>query len=244
MNDDSRKDSDVARMDLEAWAVLSATVELFPADRRGEVLERLGHAPDAWRRLSLAGNVALFTAVDAGDVHAVARYGRLLDETKRRLIADKTTVEDLGPLVGDTMLDNPLADTLKVGRPTAVKAAQQAEEEAVVVEVDAEVEEEMAPTRRSGIPHPPAASGILPSSSRELVHPVLTLQQYACLRAEIVDARDSSAIHRIHGCYGLTTASDAEEARAWGERFADRDLFRQYKTLFEYYRAVLVRRCG
>jgi hypothetical protein len=237
MNKNSKNESD-ARMDLEAWAVLSATVEFFPAERRGEVLERLGHAPDAWRKLSLAGNVAVFAAVDAGDVHAVARYGRMLDETKRRLAAEKTTVEGLGPLLGDDMLDNPLADTLEM--PPRVRANAAAH----VPVTEDELEDEMPPTRRSGTTLAPLSSPARPIAPTDLEHPVLTLQQYACLRAEIVDARDSAAILRIHHCYGLDARSDAAEARAWGERFTDRDLFRQYKTLFDYYRAVLMKRCG
>ncbi len=226
----AKTESDVARMDLETWAVLSATVEHFPAERRGEVLERLGHAKGAWRRLQLSGHVALFRSVDAGDVEAVAGYGRALDATRRRLAADNPAVEDLGPLPGDAPPATPLAATRGALSAPAPEA---------------DVEEEATPTRRSGFSIVAQSSPTSPDAPKDRAHPVLTLQQYACLRAEIVDARDGAAIKRIHHCYGLCPASDAEESRAWGDRFfADRALFGKYKTLFDYYRAVLARRCG
>ena len=222
MSENTKKDSGAIKLDVDAWAVLLATVEHFPAEQRGEVLARLGHPPDAWRRLSMAGNVALFAAIDSGDVKAVARYGRALDETKRRLAAENPTVEDLGP---------------RRAPEPAVAAAP--------VEEDADVaDEDLPPTVRSGVSLITGSSPAAPIAPRPLVHPVLTMQQYACLRAECVDARDDAAMKRIHHCYGLDAASDAAEARAWNKRFEDREAFRQYRTLFEYYRAVLTRRCG
>jgi hypothetical protein len=221
MNDSSKKDTGAIKLDVDAWAVLSATVEFFPAEQRGEVLVRLGHPPDAWRRLALAGQVALFAAIDAGDVRAVARYGRALDETKRRLAASKTTLDDLGP------------------RPaTAVARADDEHAEAG--------DEALPPTVRSGVSplRSPVAAGAVASPAPALVHPVLTLQQYACLRAECAGTLDDATVAHVHRCYGLDAASDAAEARAWAKRFEDRELLGRYKTLFEYYRTVLARRCG
>jgi hypothetical protein len=88
-------------------------------------------------------------------------------------------------------------------------------------------------------PHAPYAQGSDPGpvvpASLGLQVPRLTLEQYACMAAELAVAPASAVQVRMR--YGLDDSSHLAEQGAWQRRFSlDAQLFASYSSLFQHYR--------
>ena len=65
--------------------------------------------------------------------------------------------------------------------------------------------------------------------------PRLTLEQYACMAAELAVAPANAAQVRLR--YGLDDTSHLAEQGSWQRRFSqDSQLFASYSSLFQHYR--------
>jgi hypothetical protein len=65
--------------------------------------------------------------------------------------------------------------------------------------------------------------------------PRLTLEQYACMAAELAVAPGNAAQVRLR--YGLDDTSHLAEQGSWQRRFSlDSQLFASYSSLFQHYR--------
>jgi hypothetical protein len=86
---------------------------------------------------------------------------------------------------------------------------------------------------------PPSDPGVVVPASLGQNAPRLTLDQYACLAAELAVAPANAA--QVRQRYGLDDNAHLAEQGAWQRRFSlDAQLFATYSSLFQHYRDWLI----
>jgi hypothetical protein len=134
------------------------------------------------------------------------------------LQVDNPQVEDIRPLGAD---ENYVDKTFRMGE---LKTEDLLGGDDTLVLAQATTAEPIASSP------PPVAQRRLPV--RNEMHPWLTLEQYAALRAAALAARDDAALADVRAGYGLDEQSDVAEVAAWSKRFEDPYVFADYVRIF------------
>jgi hypothetical protein len=85
-------------IDLPRFAEIMAHLRHFPADRRAELLARLGVAEPAWAAAAARWSAARDADLDRGASDVARRFGVAFARTLRRLEAERPALESCGPL--------------------------------------------------------------------------------------------------------------------------------------------------
>ena len=85
-------------MDLDRYAEISAHLRHFPADKKDEVVGRLGLRARDWQAAATRWSRDLEASADSGRADLVQRYSAAFSRTKRRLASLRPSIESLGPL--------------------------------------------------------------------------------------------------------------------------------------------------
>jgi hypothetical protein len=87
-----------AAIDFTTYAEVLAHLRHFPADRRGEVVARLGHDPRAWQAAASRWGAARDAELEEGNADLANRFGAVFARTRSRLQLQQPSLESLGPL--------------------------------------------------------------------------------------------------------------------------------------------------
>src|SRR6476620_9194772 len=87
-------------IDLARYAEVTATLREFPAEKKDEVLARLGLRRRVWEAESARWTAARDAELASGKADLAARFGSALARTRQRLATQRPTLESIGPLPG------------------------------------------------------------------------------------------------------------------------------------------------
>jgi hypothetical protein len=85
-------------IDFARYAEVSAYLRWFPADKRDEVIGRLGHDKHAWNLAAGKWAAARDAELLEGSAVLTERFGNIVGRTMERLALERPTLESLGPL--------------------------------------------------------------------------------------------------------------------------------------------------
>lgn len=85
-------------IDFARYAEICAHLRFFPADRRDEVIGRLGVRPRAFASASARWGAARDAEIARGEADLTARFGAIAARTRKRLDLQRPAIESLGPL--------------------------------------------------------------------------------------------------------------------------------------------------
>lgn len=99
-------------IDLARYAEVTAHLREFPAEKKDEVIARLGLRRRVWEAESARWTAARDAELAAGKADLAARFGSALARTRQRLAAQRPTLESIGPLPGPDELEPEAASSL------------------------------------------------------------------------------------------------------------------------------------
>ncbi len=105
-------------IDLARYAEVTAYLRQFPAEQKDEVIARLGLRRRIWETESAKWTSVRDAELASGKADLATRFGSVFTRTRRRLAAQRPSLESLGPLPGPDDLE-PAAEPL----PPALKNA-------------------------------------------------------------------------------------------------------------------------
>jgi hypothetical protein len=85
---------------FERYVEVMAYLRRFPADKKDEVIARLGLRRRAWEAASTRWSAARDAELSTGKTDLSARFGALFSRTKERLALEHVSLEAVGPLPG------------------------------------------------------------------------------------------------------------------------------------------------
>ncbi len=220
----SKPSAPSAKPDLDAYALLLAHMQRFP-EGQAEILAHFRRTPEEWAELRACSQKALDEAAKRKDIPLLARFAKTATDARGRM-GTKSLREALA--IAGAITPAPAAvapvPAMKADRRSSPSSAPSSAPPA-----PSRVEAASASWKPQAVPLlPPAEPGVTR----------LSVQQYASLRAEIIDA-PLGEHGAIRARYGLDEVGDMAEAAAWAEKFVDSpELFDRYKSLFQYYRAI------
>lgn len=88
------------RIDLDTYAEVMANLQHFPADKKDEVLARLGIRPRVWEAASEKWQRARDDAQERSRTAIGTRFAHVVVATLAKLDAQRPSLESLGPLPG------------------------------------------------------------------------------------------------------------------------------------------------
>jgi len=89
-----------AAIDLARYAEVLAYLRQFPADKKDEVIARLGVRRSAWDAAAARWKKAMDVELEAGKTDLASRYAGIFSRTRRRLEGLRPSLESIGPLPG------------------------------------------------------------------------------------------------------------------------------------------------
>ena len=113
-------------IDLARYAEITATLREFPADRRDEVIARLGLRRRVWEAESARWTAARDAELASGKADLATRFGSVLARTRQRLAAQRPTLESIGPLPGPDEIEPEAEAALPASTNTASRAGDAA----------------------------------------------------------------------------------------------------------------------
>jgi hypothetical protein len=87
-------------IDLARYAEVTAYLRQFPAEKKDEVIARLGLRRRVWEAESTKWTSAREAELASGKADLATRFGAVLTRTRQRLAAQRPTLESIGPLPG------------------------------------------------------------------------------------------------------------------------------------------------
>lgn len=92
-------------IDLARYAEVTATVRELPADKKDEVIARLGLRRRVWESESARWTAARDAELASGETDLATRFGSALARARQRLAAQRPELESIGPLPGPDELE-------------------------------------------------------------------------------------------------------------------------------------------
>src|SRR5262245_47713549 len=89
-----------AAIDLARYAEVLAYLRQFPAEKKDEVIARLGLRRSAWTAAAARWKKAMDDELEAGKTDLASRYAGVFSRTRRRLEGLRPSLESIGPLPG------------------------------------------------------------------------------------------------------------------------------------------------
>jgi hypothetical protein len=95
-----KSSSTTESIDLARYAEITAYLREFPADKKDEVIARLGLRRRVWEAESARWTSARDAELASGKADLATRFGSALARTRQRLAAQRPDLESIGPLPG------------------------------------------------------------------------------------------------------------------------------------------------
>src|SRR3954447_16507462 len=92
-------------IDLARYAEVTAYLREFPAEKKDEVIARLGLRRRVWEAESARWTAARDAEIASGKADLATRFGSALARARQRLAAQRPTLESIGPLPGPDELE-------------------------------------------------------------------------------------------------------------------------------------------
>lgn len=87
-------------LSLARYAEVKAYLRRFPADKKDEVVARLGLRKRDWEAASAKWTAAMNTELESGTTELTSRFGNVFARAKKRLSTQRPSLESIGPLPG------------------------------------------------------------------------------------------------------------------------------------------------
>jgi hypothetical protein len=123
-------------IDIARYAEVVAHLRRFPADKKDEVIARLGLRRRDWEAAAARWTAAKDAELESGKTDLTSRFGSVLMRTRKRLEAQRPTLESLGPLPGPAELE-PAAEPAPPPLPPELARVEPAAAPVVVHEMPA-----------------------------------------------------------------------------------------------------------
>ncbi|MEP7120510.1 MAG: hypothetical protein ABJE95_06365 [Byssovorax sp.] len=104
-------------IDLARYAEVTAYLREFPAEKKDEVLARLGLRRRIWEAESTRWAAARDAELASGKADLATRFGSALARARQRLAAQRPPLESIGPLPGPDELDPEAAPSSAMNTP-------------------------------------------------------------------------------------------------------------------------------
>ena len=150
-------------MSLQRYAEVSAHLRHFPADKKAEVIARMGIRRSAWEAGSARWSAAMNGELESGKTDLASQFGATVTRIKKRLDAQRPSLDSLGPLPGPDEAD-PAPASAPAPAPASAPAPPPSQPDGIAPPPPIAVPTALAPSPTGpAAPSPWARFGTMPS---------------------------------------------------------------------------------